>query len=567
MSRPSELLNQIARHAADGEVEKADLLLRDTLAADPDDPMIWCIAGNLALNQRQIDLAERCFSEVLERAADDPVARLGQIAVTLLRHNYTSEKLVEIARTLDLLPGELVLLLPLCRGDLSAILKILEEGAVSNLWKRSGVLAICYLVTRHFPLGLKLSELLSTLPKLGLEELLDALFQRHAEELSHKCAAQGNLIAVVNSQAKNVYLDYPIFAALKSAEKNVAYFMGETESSLELAKHGLDLDRTFLIHGQNLTKCDAELMLSTSPDAAELSPNSIKVLIPHDMSGHPRIDDMDDAPFEAISNYGAFDYYLCTNETMLEDMRAFIPENDRALARSGKQPIARPAGMQRCLVRSGYPKLDNNLAEFARIRSSDAHPAILFLPTDFDLYVDGIVPAYGELIIARLLAHFPDFEVVFRPHPNNLRNRAAELEELKEKFTANPRFVFDDEPDYMQHWARSVIMVSDFSGGALTFACTTLRPIVFFSPEDDKFVSNSKGGILPFRDSIGIVVKEIETLDSAVSKVVENGEYWHNRLSHFRDQNVFNLGRSAAYIAESINDIIQSRGRDDWIWI
>ena len=286
-----------------------------------------------------------------------------------------------------------------------------------------------------------------------------------------------------------------------------------------------------MIHGQNLTEFDAELMLSTSPDAAELSPNSVKVLIPHDMSGHARVDDMDDAPFEAIPNYGVFDYYLCANETMLEDMRAFIPENDRALARSGRQPNVRPARKQRCLVRSGYPKLDNNLAEFARIQASDAHPAILFLPTDFDLYVHGIVPAYGESIIARLLTQFPDFDMVFRPHPNNLRNRHSELEGLRDKFTANPRFVFDDDPDYMQHWARSVVMVSDFSDGALTFAFTTLRPVIFFSPDDDRFVSNSKGGILPFRDSIGMVVKKIETLDSAIKAVVEDDEYWRSRLS------------------------------------
>ncbi len=366
MSRVRELLDKVGQFAAIGEIEEADLLLREALAVDPDDPMVWCIAGNLALNQRQLDLAERCFSEVLERATDDPVARLGQIAVTLLRHDYTSKTLAEVARTQDLHPGELILLLPLCRGDMTAILQILEERAVGDLWKRSGILAICYLVTRHFPLGLELSALLSTLPKVGLEELLNALFQRHAEEFSQKCAAQRNPIAVVNSQAKNVYLDYPIFAALRSAEKNVAYFMGETEASLELAKHSLDLDRTYLIHGQNLTEFDAELMLSTSPDAAELSPNSVKVLIPHDMSGHARVDDMDDAPYEAIPNYGVFDYYLCANETMLEDMRAFIPENDRALARSGRQPNVRPARKQRGLYRI-VPKGSSNMRQYEAI--------------------------------------------------------------------------------------------------------------------------------------------------------------------------------------------------------
>ena len=109
-------------------------------------------------------------------------------------------------------------------------------------------------------------------------------------------------------------------------------------------------------------------------------------------------------------------------------------------------------------------------------------------------------------------------------------------------------------------------MVLDFSGGALTFAFTTLRPVIFFSPDDDRFVSNSKGGILPFRDSIGMVVKKIETLDSAIKAVVEDGEYWRRRLSDFRDGNVFNLGRSATYIAESADDMIQGRGRDDWVY-
>ena len=65
MSRVRELLDKVAQFAAIGEIEEVDLLLREALAVDPDDPMVWCIAGNAALNQRQLDLAERCFSEVL----------------------------------------------------------------------------------------------------------------------------------------------------------------------------------------------------------------------------------------------------------------------------------------------------------------------------------------------------------------------------------------------------------------------------------------------------------------------------------------------------------------------
>jgi len=565
MSRAKDLLLQGARCVVAGEASKADSLLQEALVLDSDDPMIWCVSGNFALNQRQVDLADQCFAAALERVADDPVARFGQIEATLLRHGYAIEKVAAIARTLDVLPGELVLLSPLIRGDLKAALHILEESAAGDIWKRSGILAICYLVTRHFPLGLGLSPVLAALPKLGLEELLDALFLCHAEELSQHLTARKNAIAVVNSQAKNVYMDYPIFAALRAAGRNVAYFMAETEASLELAKHRLDLDETFLIHGRNLTEYDAALILSTAPDAAEWSPNSVKVLIAHDMSGHPRVADMDDAPFEAIPNYGAFDYYLCANETMLEDLQAFIPENDRALARTGTQPVALPVREQRCLIRSGYPKLDNNLAEFARIRASDARPAILFLPTDFDLYDHGVVPAHGASIVGRLLDRFPDFDVVFRPHPNNLKNRPAELDRLKDEFAENKSFVFDDEPDYMPHWARAVVMVSDFSGGALTFACTTLRPVVFYSPDDEAFVTNTKGGILPFRDSIGTVVKDVEALVSAVGEAIEKGDDWRNRIADFRDRNIFNVGRSADYIAKSVDDMIQGRERDDWV--
>ena len=117
----------------------------------------------------------------------------------------------------------------------------------------------------------------------------------------------------------------------------------------------------------------------------------------------------------------------------------------------------------------------------------------------------------------------------------------------------------------MPHWARAVVMVSDFSGGALTFACTTLRPVVFYSPDDEAFVTNTKGGILPFRDSIGTVVKDVEALVSAVGEAIEKGDDWRNRIADFRDRNIFNVGRSADYIAKSVDDMIQGRERDDWV--
>ncbi|MDH5763827.1 MAG: CDP-glycerol glycerophosphotransferase family protein [Nitrospinota bacterium] len=220
-----------------------------------------------------------------------------------------------------------------------------------------------------------------------------------------------------------------------------------------------------------------------------------------------------------------------------------------------------------CRIPGGYIKLDKNIQYFKSIHVPI--DSIIFAPTvHWDHFYDYVaVPEHGCDIVGALLEGFPEYKIIFRPHPHTIDT--PEVQKVAEAFKDHPQFEFDTNASfYMENYARSQLMITDMSGTAFTYAFTTSRPVVFFSHKDDS-VEQVFGKIRYFidREKIGYVATNVEELRQKVAYILANKTELEQKIGKFRDESIYNIGKAEDYIVENIRYIMESKTHPDWQYV
>lgn len=220
-----------------------------------------------------------------------------------------------------------------------------------------------------------------------------------------------------------------------------------------------------------------------------------------------------------------------------------------------------------CRIPGGYIKLDRNIQYFKSIEV--AIDSIIFAPTvHWDHFYDYVaVPEHGCDIVSALLEQFPDYKIIFRPHPHTIDT--PEVQKVAKKFKGHPQFEFDTNASfYMKNYARSQLMVTDMSGTAFTYAFTTSRPVVFFSHKDDT-VEEAFGKIRYFQDreKIGYIAKNVQELCEEVAYILAHKSELEEKIGKFRDESIYNIGRTEDYIVENFRYIAEGDTHPDWQYV
>jgi CDP-glycerol glycerophosphotransferase (TagB/SpsB family) len=103
-------------------------------------------------------------------------------------------------------------------------------------------------------------------------------------------------------------------------------------------------------------------------------------------------------------------------------------------------------------------------------------------------------------------------------------------------------------------------MVTDLSGTGFTYSLTFARPCLFFAADEDA-ERGLYGAQFDDRHRIGAVVRtDAELLEKAaeLSRID-----MREQLERFRDEFVFNVGKSAPYIVNVLEDILAGREPPD----
>lgn len=153
---------------------------------------------------------------------------------------------------------------------------------------------------------------------------------------------------------------------------------------------------------------------------------------------------------------------------------------------------------------SRYLKLDYFLNNI-KIKKSKKIKNILIAPTDFKTIPMLSIQSKLKNIIKILLK--AKYFVTYRPHPSNLKDKKTIY--IKSFFVKNKNFKFDDSPNYLKTFENSDTIITDLSGTAYTFLVLNLKPIIFFSINENYLLKTNYIKLYYFknRSKLGYIAK------------------------------------------------------------
>ena len=251
-------------------------------------------------------------------------------------------------------------------------------------------------------------------------------------------------------------------------------------------------------------------------------------------------------------DFDAYDYILCGGPHHLDSFR------ERAL----RHPVL----LGKTLVPAGYPKLDLMLASHSTKRrptDPSARSTVVYAPTHISSVNECLASLchYGEAIINALLAE--GHRVIFRPHPVSFDDQDRPvIDRICQLHADNPNFSLDMSKDYTESYSLADLMVTDLSGTGFTFSFSFGRPCIFFSPNDEA-ERGLRGIQFEARYRIGTLVRDIDEMIEKTSELCNRD--MTEEIERFRDEAVFNVGKSAAYIVNCLEDILSGCERPEWV--
>ena len=288
--------------------------------------------------------------------------------------------------------------------------------------------------------------------------------------------------------------------------------------------------------------------------AHDLPANAKKVYFMHDIHDSP-VSKAEDV-LKMILEY---DYHFVPSHSVLDRVKKQISQATEEGYLNEEKEIG--------LIQGGYSKLDQNIRLFKKYKKEDK--ILIHAPTVVDPDVEdyACLPQHSEIIIDTLLDNFPDYKVIFRPHPHTLKTQA--VSRIVDKHRDESRFMFDNNASfYMSNYAKSALMVTDFSGTAFTYAFTTLRPVVFFSHNETAFQKAFEGyHYIQDRNKVGAVAQNTEELVKHIKSLLKKDNGFKVKIKKYRDSLIYNLGHSEDYFVENIKFILNDQKHESWIYL
>ena len=253
-----------------------------------------------------------------------------------------------------------------------------------------------------------------------------------------------------------------------------------------------------------------------------------------------------------VNAFEAYDYILCAGPHHLDSFR--------------QRALRNPALSGKWLLPAGYPKLGFLLASHS-VKRRPTDPSVgwtvVYAPTHSYFANERLasVRHYGEDIINALLAE--GYRVIFRPHPISFFDRDGPvIDRICQLHADDPNFSLDKSMDYAESYSLADIMITDFSGTGFTFSFSFVRPTIFFSPNAG---AERQRRELQFDAShrIGALVRDIDELIGKTSELCNRD--LTDEIERFRDEAIFNVGKSAAYIVDCLEDILSGCERPEWV--
>ena len=101
-------------------------------------------------------------------------------------------------------------------------------------------------------------------------------------------------------------------------------------------------------------------------------------------------------------------------------------------------------------------------------------------------------------------------------------------------------FFLDNNTSYLDSYKKSKMLITDFSGTAYTYAFSKLRPVIFFSKNENKLIKSDFNDLFFFKDrpDVGKIVQNIDFLNEEIYSVDRQIEIYSNKIELLRTKRI-----------------------------
>lgn len=222
----------------------------------------------------------------------------------------------------------------------------------------------------------------------------------------------------------------------------------------------------------------------------------------------------------------------------------------------------------RKLFKWGYSLLDDMINEYSKNPVKNEKKTVLIAPS---WQKDNIVDLCLDEVLDSLKQG--NFNVVVRPHPQQVRHMKEKFENMKEKYKDNKNIEIQTDFSSNNTVFSADLLITDWSAIAYEYSFTTKKPVLFIdTPMKIMNPEYQKIDVEPFniwvRNEIGEVVSvdNCKDINKVVSKMLEEGKKYEEKINKLVNDSVYNIGKSgevgAGYIINTIQEKINKRKKE-----
>ena len=216
---------------------------------------------------------------------------------------------------------------------------------------------------------------------------------------------------------------------------------------------------------------------------------------------------------------------------------------------------------ERKIINLGYPLLDDMIFDYKKSKKKPSKTKTIMIAPSWQK--DNIIDLCLDNLLKALKGE--DYQVIVRPHPQQVRHMKDAFEKMKEKY-AGTNIIIQTDFSSTDSVFNSDLLITDWSSIGYEYAFTTEKPVISIdTPMKIMNPEYKKIKVEPIniwaREKIGEVVKvkDVKNINSVVKKILKDPKKYQKKISTLKKDSMYNLGNSAEVGAEYIIKCVQEK--------
>ena len=207
---------------------------------------------------------------------------------------------------------------------------------------------------------------------------------------------------------------------------------------------------------------------------------------------------------------------------------------------------------------TGYPYYEYlNEKKINKIKNNKLKNNILFAPS-WNKHGDNLLNYHASKIIETIIQKN---KIIFRPHPQSLKNSKKQIDIINNKFKKNINYFFNKNIFNIDPLFKSSLLITDNGGMALEFSLIFKKPVIYIDFNDKIHNKDFKElNIEPIEDSFKkkfgytLKIEQLNNLNATIEQIFKKSEMFENDYQNFFRENKLIIDKPSKNIIKIVEE-------------